>query len=209
MNQTLKNSNQDSVENVNSSLVRGRKSDSGGGDVTSQFLTFTLNEEVFGLGIMYVKEILEYRELTDVPMTPAFIRGVINLRGNVVPVIDLNVRFGGKRNEISKKTCIIIVEATHEGEKIDVGLLVDAVNEVLDIPLENIEPPPQFGSNLRVDFISGMGNVNNRFIILLNQNRVLSINELANLGELAQKAEIEQPKEAKSFVKETTEEDET
>ena len=179
MSQTLKNSSQEIA------LSKGRGS---GADVTSQFLTFTLNNEVFGLGIMYVKEILEFRELTDVPMTPDFIRGVINLRGNVVPVIDLNVRFGGKKNDITKKTCIIIVEATQDNEKLDVGLLVDAVNEVLDIPVENIEPPPQFGSNLRVDFILGMGNVNNRFIILLNQNRVLSINELANVSELAQKA---------------------
>lgn len=155
----------------------------------TQYLTFILNDEDFGLGILNVKEILEFGGITEVPMTPEYIRGVINLRGNVVPIIDLHVRFGEKRKETTKKSCIIIVEVQNEGEMLDIGILVDAVNEVIDIPESDMEPPPQFGSNLRVDFISGMGKVNDEFIIILNQNQVLSVDELSLLNQIREKEE--------------------
>jgi len=149
----------------------------------NQFLTFILGGEVFGIGILHIKEIIEYGGLTSVPMMPAFIRGVINLRGNVVPVIDMNVRFGQPETYITKKTCIVIIEAKFSDEKMDIGVLVDSVNEVIDILPSDIEPPPSFGTKIKIDFIYGMGKVDNKFIILLNVNKVLSTSELTMIEE--------------------------
>ncbi len=149
----------------------------------NQFLTFLLGGEVFGIGILHIKEIIEFGGLTSVPMMPAFIRGVINLRGNVVPVIDMNIRFGQKETAITKKTCIVIIETKFSDEKIDIGILVDSVNEVIDILPSDIEPPPSFGAKINIEFIYGMGKVDNKFIILLNVNKVLSISELTMLEE--------------------------
>ena len=114
---------------------------------------------------------------------PDFIRGVINLRGAVVPVIDLNARFGKQPTQVARRTCIVIIEvATSEDEKQDVGVIVDAVNEVLEIPAAEVEPAPSFGANIRADFISGMGKVNERFVIILDVNHVLSLDEMAALA---------------------------
>ena len=150
----------------------------------SQYLTFMLNQEVFAIGILAVKEIIEYGKLTQVPMMPACIRGVINLRGAVVPVMDLAVRFGRAPSVVTKRTCIVIVELVACGERRDVGVIVDAVNEVLDIPATDIEPAPAFGAGLRVDFIQGMGKIGTRFVILLNLEHVLSIDEITALSAL-------------------------
>ena len=147
----------------------------------SQYLTFTLGGEMFAVGILNVKEIIEYGHLTEIPMMPAFIRGVINLRGSVVPVIDLSARFGGKSTELSRRTCIVIVEVTDEETRHDIGIMVDAVSEVLDIPGSEIEPPPSFGAKIRADFIFGMGKVAGKFVIILNINKVLSVEEIAQL----------------------------
>ncbi len=155
----------------------------------SQYLTFLLGGEMFAVGILNVKEIIEYGHLTEIPMMPTFIRGVINLRGSVVPVIDLAARFGGKPTEVSRRTCIVIVEVADElgsgaGEQAtrhDIGIMVDAVSEVLDIPGSEIEPPPTFGARIRADFIFGMGKVGGKFVIILNINKVLSIDEIAQL----------------------------
>jgi len=150
-------------------------------EAPSQYLTFQLSGEMFAVGILNVKEIIEYGHLTEIPMMPAFIRGVINLRGSVVPVIDLSARFGGKVTELSRRTCIVIVEVADEDTRHDIGIMVDAVSEVLDIPGSEIEPPPSFGAKIRADFIFGMGKVAGKFVIILNINKVLSVEEIALL----------------------------
>jgi len=139
----------------------------------NQYLTFLLNEDVYGLRILVVKEIIEYAEITRVPMMPKFIPGVINLRGNVVPVVDLNSLFLDLKTNVTRKTCIIIVETDSADTKTDVGLLVDLVNEVIEI--ETIDPPPSFGSRLHTDYIEGIGKVEDKFIVILNMNSVLNI----------------------------------
>lgn len=150
-----------------------------------QFLTFILGGEMFAIGILNIKEIIEYGQLTSVPMMPEFIRGVINLRGSVVPVVDLSSRFGRKPSETTRRTCIVIIETEAGGERQDIGVVVDSVSEVLEIPPTEIEPPPAFGARVRPDFISGMGKVDGRFIIILNIGKVVSVDELATLSELS------------------------
>ncbi len=149
----------------------------------TQYLTFLSGSEVFGIGILHVKEIKEYASVTTIPMMPEYVKGVINLRGNVVPIIDLPVRFGRDKSTISKRTCVIIVEVEHEEESIDIGILVDAVNEVIDIPYGAIEAAPSFGSKIRTEFIHGIGKLENQFVILLNVNKVLSVTELSSIEE--------------------------
>ena len=146
---------------------------------TSQFLTFLLGGEVFAINILNIREILEYSPLTPVPMTPGFIAGVLNLRGSVVPVINLAVRFEKPDAEITKRTSIVIVEISHDDQKMDIGVIVDIVNEVIEIP--EVEPAPSFGASIRTDFIEGMGKVNDGFTIILNLNHVLSVDELSML----------------------------
>jgi len=150
----------------------------------SQFLTFLLAGEMFAIPILNIKEIIEYGALTTVPMMPPFIRGVINLRGSVVPVIDLAARFGRKSTAITRRTCIVIIEIESDDAKQDVGVMVDAVNEVLEIPQTEIEQPPSFGARIRADFIQGMGKINGKFVIILDVNQVLSIDEMAMLGQV-------------------------
>lgn len=150
-----------------------------------QFLTFTLRQEMFAIGILNIKEILEYGSLTTVPMMPDFIRGVINLRGAVVPVVDLAARFGGEQSDITKRTCIVIIEVSNGEERQDIGVVVDAVSEVLEIPATEIEPAPAFGARIRADFIQGMGKVNGKFVIILEVDKVLSVDELAMVSQVA------------------------
>lgn len=149
-----------------------------------QYLTFMLGGEIFAIGILAIKEIIEYGNLTEVPMMPDYIRGVINLRGSVVPVVDLSARFGRKSTDITRRTCIVIIEVVSGEDKQVIGVVVDAVNEVLDIPQNQIEPPPMFGAKIRTDFICGMGKVENRFVIILNMNNVLSIDDLGLLEQV-------------------------
>lgn len=155
-----------------------------------QYLTFLLGGEAYAIGILNIKEIIDYGDLTEVPMMPGFIRGVINLRGRVVPVVDLSARFGRETTQVAKRTGIVIVETTglpgseQEGVAQDIGIIVDAVNEVVDIGSKDIEPAPSFGARIRPDFINGMAKQNNRFIILLNVNRVLSIEEMSALSKV-------------------------
>lgn len=151
-----------------------------------QCLTFMSGGENFAVGILHIKEIIEYGSVTTVPMMPPFIRGVINLRGAVVPVVDLAARFGRSAAPATKRSCIVIAEVRAHDECHDVGIVVDAVNEVLEIPASQIEPPPAFGARIRPDFISGMGKVNERFVIMLDVARVLSVQELAGLEEFAE-----------------------
>ena len=148
-----------------------------------QYLTFNLGAEVFALGILAVKEIIEYGGLTEVPMMPASVRGVINLRGAVVPVMDLARRFGKAAAEVGKRTCIVIVELDAQGEReaMVVGVVVDAVNAVIELPASEIEAAPQFGARIRSEFIAGMGKLNGRFVILLNVQNVLSAEDIGAL----------------------------
>jgi len=155
-------------------------------DEDQQYLTFLLSGEMFAIGILNIKEIIEYGSLTEVPMMPSFIRGVINLRGSVVPVVDLSARFGRGKTEVSRRTCIVIIEVQNGDEsKQDIGVVVDSVSEVLEIPKSEIEPPPAFGAKIRVDFIHGMGKVAGKFVIILNADKVLSVDELSMLGQAA------------------------
>ncbi len=151
-------------------------------DDHQQYLTFMLSSETFAVGILGIKEIIEYGHLTNVPRLPAFIRGVINLRGSVVPVIDLGARFGRHSTAITRRTCIVIIEVTEDGERQDVGIMVDAVNEVLEIPAAQIEPPPSFGAAIRADFVAGMGKIKEHFVIILNVDKVLAVGEMADLA---------------------------
>ena len=148
-----------------------------------QYLTFMLAGETFAIGILAIKEIIEYSQLTEVPMMPASVRGVINLRGAVVPVMDLLARFGRLPSTVTKRTCIVIIELESSGERQIVGVVVDAVNEVLDIAPADIEPPPVFGAHIRTDFIQGMGKVKGKFVILLNVEQVLSLDEIGSSGD--------------------------
>jgi purine-binding chemotaxis protein CheW len=150
-----------------------------------QYLTFLLGEEMFAIGILAIREIIEYGYLTEVPMTPPFIRGVINLRGAVVPVVDLAVRFGREARDNSKRTCIVIVEIDTARGSQEMGVVVDAVSEVLEIAADDIEPPPQFGARIRSDFIRGMGKIDGNFVILLDVDRVLLMDEVAVVTNMA------------------------
>jgi purine-binding chemotaxis protein CheW len=157
-----------------------------GSEEQQQYLTFRVGEETFAIGILAIKEIIEYASLTAVPMMPDCVRGVINLRGRVVPVIDLAVRFGKDATVPGRRTCIVIVEVDSDGEHQDIGIVVDAVNQVLEIPDEEIEPAPGFGTKLRPDFIAGMGKVDGEFVIILSVNQVLSIEDLSMIKRLDQ-----------------------
>jgi purine-binding chemotaxis protein CheW len=164
------------------------KANPGVDEAPAQYLTFTLGEEVFAMDIRTVREIIQYGPMTPVPLMPAFVRGVINLRGAVVPVIDLKARFGQAPAVVGKKSCIVIFDAVRQGERVELGLLVDAVSEVIDIPPSQIEPPPSFGTAVRRDFIRGMGKVASRFVILLEPDKALDVEEMAALCESSQVA---------------------
>ncbi|MDH5182904.1 MAG: chemotaxis protein CheW [Gammaproteobacteria bacterium] len=151
-----------------------------------KYLTFVIGDKTFGVNIEPVKEIIEYERLTRIPMTPGHIRGVVNLRGNVVPIIDLANRLNLSGHEISKRTCLIILQLAAEDETMDLGILVDSVSEVLDIPAEDIEPAPSFGVEVRSDFIDGMAKIKGSFVIILDIQKVLSIQELSQFTDLLQ-----------------------
>ena len=151
-----------------------------------QYLTFLVGQDKLAIAINDVNEIIEISNITRVPMTPNYIRGVINLRGNVVPVVDLSARLGHSVSDISKRSCIVLVEVVTGDEVQSIGMLVDQVNEILEIPKENIQAAPEFGSDIRVDFIQAMGRVDDDFIILLEISRVLSVSELAALSKVTQ-----------------------
>lgn len=150
-----------------------------------QCLTFSLQGEMYAISIAGVKEIIEYGRLTAIPMAPPCLRGVINLRGAVVPVVDLAVRFGLPPAIQTRRTCIVIVEVISGMDRQDVGIVVDAVSEVIDIHRDQIEPAPHFGTQVASEFIAGMAEVNGSFVVLLELGVVLSLDELAKLSALA------------------------
>jgi len=146
---------------------------------TNQYLTFNLDNEVFGLAILKVREVLDFTSITRVPQTPAYMRGVINLRGSVVPVMDLRLKFNMAQTEKTVNTCIIITEVEMNGELVVLGALADSVQEVVDLDASQIEPPPHMGTRLRAEFIKGMGKHGDGFIIVLDIDRVFSSEEIA------------------------------
>jgi purine-binding chemotaxis protein CheW len=150
---------------------------------TRQYLTFTLGDEHFALDVANVREILEFTSVTKVPQTPEFMRGVINLRGSVVPVMDMRLKFGMSITEKSVDTCVIVVEVSLEGETTVLGALVDSVQEVFELEPEQIEPAPRIGTKLRTEFIRGMGKRDDQFIIILDIDKVFSSDELAILNQ--------------------------
>ena len=146
---------------------------------TAQYLTFGLGEEEFALEITKVREVMDYTAITSVPRMPEFLRGVINLRGNVVPVIDLRLKLGMSATEKTVDTCIVIMEIEVDGELVDMGALTDSVQEVVDLDPGQIEPPPRLGTKLNTEFIQGMGKRDDKFLIILNIDKVLAGDELA------------------------------
>ena len=146
---------------------------------TTQYLTFKLEDEVFALDISKVREVLDYTDITKVPKTPDFMKGVINLRGSVVPVVDMRLKFGMPGIAKTVNTCIIIVEVTLEGETAVLGALADSVQEVLDLEPGEIEPAPRIGTKLRTEFLRGMGKRDNHFVMILDIDQVFSADELA------------------------------
>ena len=151
-----------------------------------QYLTFKLGDEVFALDISKVREVLDFTTVTRVPQTPDFMLGVINLRGSVVPVVDMRLKFGMSATEATVNTCIIIVEIDIDEETTVLGALADSVREVMEMEPDQIEPPPRIGTRLKTKFIKGMGKRDNEFIIILDIDKVFSADELAmaqGLGE--------------------------
>ena len=153
-----------------------------------QYLTFSLGDEVFAMDIRSVREIIQHAAMTAVPLMPDFVRGVINLRGAVGPVIDLQARFGRAPASVGKKTCIVIFDASRDGEKAELGLMVDSVSEVIDIAPSSIELPPQFGSSIQRDFVRGLGKVKGEFVVILETERALNIDDMALIAEQASAA---------------------
>lgn len=151
---------------------------------TTQYLTFKLADELFALDIAKVREVLDFTSITKVPQTPNFMRGVINLRGSVVPVIDLRLKFGMAMAETTVNTCIIIVEVDVDGEKVVIGAMADAVQEVLDMEPDQIEPAPRIGTRLNTNFISGMGKHADQFIIILDIDAVFSFDDVLSIQQV-------------------------
>ena len=158
---------------------------------TRQYLTFKLGDEVFGIDVAKVREVLDFTKITKVPRTPDFMSGVINLRGNVVPVVDLRLCFEMSRTQKTVNTCIVVVEVLLEGESTIIGALADSVEEVIDLEPDQIEPAPKIGVQIRTDFIKGMGKRDAQFIMILDIDRVFSAEELA----LVRSAEAAKPVE--------------
>lgn len=148
---------------------------------TRQYLTFKLDSEVFALDVATVREVLDFTTVTKIPRTPEFMRGVINLRGSVVPVVDLRLAFGMSATEKTVNTCIIVMEVRLEGETAIIGALADSVEEVIDLEPEQIESPPKLGTSIRTDFIRGMGKRESHFLMILDIDRVFSADQLMDL----------------------------
>jgi len=157
-----------------------------GAQLAGKYLTFQLGDEEYGVEILKVQEIIRMQEITRVPRAPGFVRGVINLRGKVIPVISLREKFKMDAVEDTVKTCIVVMQVAKEDSEVIMGVIIDGVREVLDISAENIEDTPSFGSSIDTDFIRGMGKVGDRVKMLLDIDRVLSGSELENITKIAQ-----------------------
>jgi purine-binding chemotaxis protein CheW len=149
----------------------------------TQYLTFLIAEEEYAIGILRVREIIQYETVTRVPRMPPWIRGVINLRGGVVPVLDLAIKLGLPRSAVTKETCIVITEVEVDGLHNVMGIVADSVSQVIDLSAHDIEPPPAFGTRIRVDYLLGMGKAGKKFVLILDTDRVLSADELLAASE--------------------------
>ena len=153
-------------------------------NLTTQFLTFALGQDAFAVDVQIAKEIVDYAEVTQVPQTPDYLLGVINLRGAVVPVIDMRLKFGMEEGATTQNSCIIVMEVDVNGDIATVGALVDSVQEVMDLNESQIEPPPKIGTQMNTEYIKGMGNMGEKFLILLDMNKVFSVDELELVQDL-------------------------
>ena len=156
--------------------------------ISNQYLTFVLDQEIYAFSISNVREVLQFDSVTKVPKTPDFMRGIINLRGSVVPVVDMRLKFGIGRVEKTVNTSVIVIEVTIDGESTMLGALSDSVQEVIDLDTEDITPPPRLGTRLHIDFIRGMGKRDERFITILDLEKIFTLDELSlaqNLSEVA------------------------
>lgn len=151
----------------------------------TQYLTFVVGEEEYGVRILRAKEIIEYGVVTTIPNAPPFIRGVINLRGSVVPVVDLAVKFGGAALAPTKRSCVVVVEVERDGLQTVMGIVADRVTQVAELPEDAIEPAPSFGTGVRTDWLLGLGRTDRRFILLLNTDRVLTDLDIGQLDAAA------------------------
>ena len=149
---------------------------------SQQYLSFALGEEVFAVNVQQVKEILDVINITRVPQMPDYMLGVINLRGSVVPVVDLRCKFGMEKKEQNQENCIVVLEVDFDGERVVIGALTDAVREVLDLTADQIEPPPRMGMKLKSEFIRGMGKQGESFIIILDIDKIFSSDELCTIS---------------------------
>ncbi|KAB7764850.1 chemotaxis protein CheW [Xanthomonas maliensis] len=156
---------------------------SGDADVAAQYLTFQLENETFATSILGIREIIQYRTPTPVPAMPACVRGVINLRGAVVPVVDLQTRLGRADSAVGKRSCIVILATEQAQGSQVIGVLVDAVNAVIELADQDIEPAPAFGTHIRRDLLRGMGKVGERFVVLLDMDQVLRVDEIAGIAD--------------------------
>jgi len=162
------------------------------GDEKCHCVTFMLGGDLFAIDILFIREIIELECITRVPMMPEFVRGIINLRGAVVPVIDLSIRFGRSHTKIKPSTCVAILSLPNADARYsEVGFLLDAVCEVLEIPWENIDPTPTFGVNIRGDFIEGIATINAKFAILLDVRKALSVADLSAIVEAANQQQFD------------------
>ena len=170
------------VAQAESTVTQKNESLRGSADKAGKYLTFALGPEEYGLEILKVREIIGYMDITQVPQTPGYVTGVINLRGQVIPVVDLRAKFGMDSCEPTDETCIIVVEITQDGNGISTGIVVDHVQEVLDVGAEQIEDSPQFGTGVDTQFILGMAKVDESVKILLDIDRVLTDDDLSSLA---------------------------
>ena len=154
-----------------------------------QYLTFLLAGEEYAIGILKVKEIIEYDTVTVVPKTPKWIRGVINLRGSVVPVVDLAVKFGMEERAVTRTTCIVILEGQLENQNTTMGIVADSVNQVVDLTADDIREVPEFGTRVQVNYLLGMAQMSKKFALLLDVDKVLSTEELLSLNEVSANAD--------------------
>ncbi|MBF0558350.1 MAG: chemotaxis protein CheW [Nitrospirae bacterium] len=160
---------------------------------TKQYLTFNLGDEIFALDVAKVREILDFTSVTKVPRTPEFMRGVINLRGNVVPVVDMRLKFGMTLTEKTVNTCIIVTEININNETAIIGALADSVQEVIELEPDQIEPAPKIGMSIRTEFISGMGKRNGVFIMILDMDKVFSSEDLLHVQNVQESTVEKEP----------------
>lgn len=160
-------------------------------DQQTQYLTFRLAGEEYAIGILGVREIIEFDTLTTVPSAPAHVRGVINLRGSVVPVIDLALKFGLPPTPVTRRSCVVIVDASVSGELLTMGVIAESVNQVVDLRAEDILPPPDFGTSVPTEHLVGMGRQDRKFIMILDIDRVLSASEQRDVAAIEVTGSVE------------------